>query len=127
MRKSCKNNLGSSYAHKIPALVPTYDPVKEVEDAVHAGNHEMGEDFAEEEDEGVNDDNAVLFDLHQDPTEAIWGDGVEDARTVQGWDWDEVEKHEAEINIEEFREDEFEYFAASTVKQAGEMTDQKTQ
>ena len=61
MRKSCKNNLGSSYAHKIPALVPPYDPVEEVQDAIHTANHEMREDFAEEEDERIDDNDAILF------------------------------------------------------------------
>ena len=37
--------------------------IEKVQDSVGAINHERGEDIAEEENEGVDDDEAVLFDL----------------------------------------------------------------
>ena len=65
----------------------------------------MGEDFAEEENEGVDDDDAVAFDLSEDIAEAVGGNGVKDAGTVQRRDGDEIEKHEAEVDIDELGED----------------------
>ena len=43
--------------------LPSYDIIEEVQDGVHAVNHEVGEDFTEEEDEHVDDNNTVLLEL----------------------------------------------------------------
>lgn len=76
----------------------------------------MGEDFTEEDNESIDDNDAVLFDLFEDSAEAIWGDGVKNTRTVQRWNWDKIKQHKTDINVEEFGEDKLQYFPARTVK-----------
>ena len=46
-------------------------PVEKIDDADHTINHEAGEKLAEDEDEGVDDDEAVFFNFSQDFAEGV--------------------------------------------------------
>ena len=101
------------------------EEVEEVQDAVGAVDHQAAEDVAEEENQDVDDDNAIALHRQHDAADGVGGEGEEEAGAVQGWDGDEVEEHEAEVGEDGFGEDELPDLAAGAVEEAGELADQE--
>ena len=99
--------------------------IEESKNGIHAVHHIRGEEFAKEEDEAVNNNNTVDFEWVKNFTKAIWGDCVENARTIEWWNWDQIKQSEAEICKDKLFKDNSENVGIWTIDEAGEVPDKK--
>ena len=104
-------------------LLLLYYKIEEIQNCRHTIYHDILKDFAEEEDEHIDDNETILFHSGEEITEAVGGDGVEDAGAVERWNGDKVKNHEAEIDNHELRKDKLESFAVGAMNAAGIITD----
>ena len=73
--------------------------------AINAIPHERLKYLAEDEDEGIDDNDAIGLKFIEKYADGIWGDSVENTGAIKGRNWNEVKNHKTEINKDNFSDD----------------------